>query len=177
MGKPVADHSVLEPLVIVGQVCGVSGVRGQVKVRSYTRPPENILGFNPWFLCRDGERSERAQRGGRCNGGRVVAGFEGVDDRDAAQALVGRDIGIPRDRLPELPPGEFYWHELIGLRVRNAAGTDLGRVGAMQETGSNDVLVVEGGRRMLIPYLPGRVVKQVDLAAGILTVEWTGEFL
>ena len=101
---------------------------------------------------------------------------EGAVDRDGAAALVGRNIAVPRGRLPVLAEGDFYWSDLIGLRVRSLEGDDFGVVTRLFETGSNDVMVVQDGKERLIPFLHGRVVKQVDLEAGTLQVDWDADF-
>ncbi len=101
-----------------------------------------------------------------------MARLDGVTDRDAAAALAGCDVGVARDALPALDDGEYYWSDLIGLEVRSVDGVALGTVARMMETGANDVLVVDGERERLVPYLPGRVVRSVDLEAGTIEVDW-----
>lgn len=163
------------PVLTLGRVAGLYGVRGWVKVYSYSRPPEAILNYTPWLLCRSGrwEPVHVAER--RLAGRQVLARLEGVEDRDQARELLGRDIGIRLDQLPPLPEGEYYWVQLIGLRVRNLAGAELGRVDHLLETGANDVLVVLGERERLIPYIP-QVVREVDLERGVLQVDWDPDF-
>jgi len=101
----------------------------------------------------------------------------GCDDRDAAEALVGAQIRVPRSALPETSqPGEHYWADLIGLRVETLEGAVLGRVDHLFETGSNDVIVVHGDRERLIPYIWGQVVHRVDLDAGLMRVDWDPDF-
>ncbi len=120
--------------------------------------------------------------GFRPQGKGLIARLEGITDRNMAAALVGQDIGVPRDQLPQSGGGEFYWRDLIGLRVFQSEGADLGKVVKMLETGANDVLVVRGDsnsldrRERLIPWLPGDVVTDVNLAEGHLTVDWDPDF-
>ena len=102
--------------------------------------------------------------------------LEGIADRDAAEALPGVEVAVWRDGLPALAEGEFYWSDLVGLTVATTEGVDLGVVDRMMETGANDVLVVKGERERLIPFLMDDVVRQVDLEAGHMEVDWDPEF-
>lgn len=160
----------------MGRISGLYGVRGWVKVYSYTAPRENILSYASWHLRRQEGWVPVQLAGGRGQGKGVVAHLKGYDDRDAAAALVGTTIAVRRSELPEAAEGEYYWSDLIGLKVLNLQGVELGIVAALMETGANDVLVVEGERERLIPYTPGEAVQSVDLAAGRLTVDWDPEF-
>jgi 16S rRNA processing protein RimM len=162
--------------VLLGRIVGVFGVEGWVKVHSYTEPRENILRYRPWRLRQgDAERViEKPQ--GRVHGKGLVAKLTGIDDRDAAAALSGSEVWIARDALPKPRRGEYYWADLEGLEVITGDGTALGRVSHLFATGANDVLVVRGERERLIPFLPGAVVTDVDLDAGLIRVDWDPEF-
>ncbi|MDD3450013.1 MAG: ribosome maturation factor RimM [Gammaproteobacteria bacterium] len=163
-------------LLVMGRVSGVFGVRGWVKVWSYSDPRENLLEYPVWRLrLAGGWRPVRVLEG-RAHGKALVARLEGCGDREAARALIGADIAVRREELPLLPPGEYYWGELEGLRVETLEGRALGVVDHLIETGANDVLVVRGERERLIPYLPGEVVREVDLEQGTLRVDWDPEF-
>jgi 16S rRNA processing protein RimM len=165
-----------EGLVVLGRVSGLYGVRGWVKVFSFTEPRDRILGYSPWLLRESGAWRERVVTAGRPQGKGLVAALEGVTDRDQARLLMGAEIAVRPEQLPELEEGEYYWRDLIGLQVATTAGADLGTVTGLLETGANDVLVVRGERERLVPFLPGRVVTAVDLAAGTLTVDWDPDF-
>lgn len=160
-----------ERRVIVGRVTGLFGVRGWIKVYSYTRPPEALFGYGSWQLEVRGQWHEREVVERRRQGRGLVARLAGCEDRDAAVALVGAAIAIDAGQLPARAPGEYYWAELEGLRVVNLEDQELGRVSHLFETGANDVLVVRGERERLIPF--GRdVVRHVDLDAGVIRVDW-----
>jgi 16S rRNA processing protein RimM len=163
-------------LVLVGRIVGLYGVRGWVKVHSYAAGREQILAYDPWHLRIGGEWCPKRLAAGREHGKGIVVQFEGVVDRDMAAGLVGADIAVHRDQLEPLAPGEYYWIDLIGLRVVTGAGVELGRVDHLLETGANDVLVVHGERERLIPYVPGEVVVKVDLEAGVIEVDWDPDF-
>ncbi len=163
-------------MVVIGCIGGVYGVRGWVKVYAYTEPREAILEHPRWWLKMGDAWRPLAVAEGRPHGKALVARLAEYADRDAAQKLVGCDIGVPRADLPDLGPDEFYWADLEGLRVITRDGVELGVVDRLLETGANDVLVVKGERERLIPYVWGVVVTGVDLEQGEMRVEWDPEF-
>ena len=160
--------------VLVGRISGIYGVRGWVKLFSYTQPREALLDYQPWFLG-EAHREQRLVES-RAHGKGLVARLAQIDDRDAAAALVGTDIFVKRGQLPPSAPGSYYWADLIGLRVVNRDGTDFGRVSGLLETGSNDVLQVAGERERLVPFIPDQVIQAVDLETGVIRVDWDPEF-
>lgn len=160
-------------LLVVGRISGLYGVRGWVKVFSETEPRDNILTYNPWYL--GVEHRPRGLAAGRPHGKGLVARLEGCEDRDQAVALVGLEIRVRRDQLPRLGAEEFYWADLVGLSVETLEGRPLGRVGRVFATAANDVLVVAGDRERLVPFLWGRVIKDVDLGLGWMRVDWDPE--
>ncbi len=162
--------------VIVGRVAGLYGIRGWVKVFSYTDPLQNIIGYSPWTIEAGGERREYPVAEGRVHGKGVVARLDGFEDRDAAARLLGADIEIRRDRLPELPAGQWYHADLEGLSVVTEGGVALGRVRHLFETGANPVMVVDGERERLVPFVHEKVVLGVDLESGVIRVDWDPEF-
>ena len=105
-------------------------------------------------------------------GSGVVVRLEGCHDRDRAGDYSGCEIAVDRSRFPSLEDGEFYWTDLVGLRVINTEGVDLGRIERMMETGANDVMVVRGATERLIPFLTGSVVQSVDFDDEAVVVEW-----
>lgn len=163
-------------LLVMGRVSGVFGIRGWVKVWSYSDPRENLLEYPVWQLRLTGGWRPVRVLEGKVHGKALVVRLEGCEDREAARALIDADIAIRREELPLLPQGEYYWGELEGLRVETLEGRVLGVVDHLIETGANDVLVVRGERERLIPYLPGDVVREVDLEQGTLRVDWDPEF-
>ena len=109
---------------------------------------------------------------GQRHGKSVIARLEGVDDRDQASAWMGCDIAIPHSDLPEAEDGSYYWADLEGMRVVHRDGTELGRVAYLMETGANDVLVTEGERERLVPFVANKVILDVDFATGVISVDW-----
>lgn len=162
--------------LIVGRIVGLFGVRGWVKVLSFTDPRDNVVRYRRWQLGQRGAWRGVKVEDGRAHGKGVVAKLEGCDDRDAATLLIGAEIAIEREQLEALAPGEYYWTDLIGLKVLTEQGVELGVVDHLFETGANDVLVVRGERERLIPYVRGQVIKAVDLGRGELRVDWDPDF-
>ncbi len=158
--------------VILGRITGIFGVRGWVKVFSYTEPREAILDYGRWLLSKDGGWREAKLAEGKRHGKTVIARIEGVNDRDEAETLIGIDIGVPREELPEAEAGQYYWADLEGLEVVRRDGSRVGTVAELLETGANDVMVVRGEREILIPFVMDRVIVGVDLAKGVITVDW-----
>ncbi|EKF75633.1 16S rRNA-processing protein RimM [Alcanivorax hongdengensis A-11-3] len=169
-------------LTVVGRFLGAHGVKGWVRVFSYTDPMDNLSSYQPWYVKGDQGWQPLSLEGFRRQGKGLIAKIDGLNDRDAVNSLAGRDIAVPEALLPQSRGDEYYWRDLIDLRVRHVNGVDLGRVHSMMETGANDVLVVRGDgqsldrRERLIPWLPDQVVMKVDLAAGELTVDWDPDF-
>lgn len=145
---------------------------------SHTEPREGILDYSPWLLAtRYGGWESWDVVEGRRHGRTVIARLAGVEDRETAEALMGREIAVPASALPEKEQGEYYWAELMGLEVWNSSGVRLGRVVRLLETGAHDVLVVEGtDRERLIPFVLEKVVRSVDLAAGRMVVDWEPDY-
>jgi 16S rRNA processing protein RimM len=158
--------------VILGRIVGLFGIRGWVKVFSYTEPREAVLDYKDWLLSRDGGWQQVALAEGRRQGKAIIARLEGIEDRDSAAELTGSDIGVDRDALPEPGAGRYYWADLEGLSVVHKDGTQLGRVTCLMATGANDVLVVDGPAERLIPFVMGEVILDVDVAAGVIRVDW-----
>jgi len=163
--------------LLMGRIHGAFGLRGELKVESFSEPETALLGYQPWILrdARGHERSVSGARGRAANKGLVVA-LPGIDDRTAAEALRGTEIFVSRSALPPPRPGEFYWADLEGLRVRTVEGVDLGTVVQVLPTGANDVLVVHGGRERMIPFVRPDTVVSIDLDAGEIVVDWDPEF-
>ena len=173
-------------LAVIGKITTVYGVKGWVKVHSYTEPMENFFGYTDFLIQRNGSWSSIDFAEGKRHGKGLVARISGVDDRDVAAGYTRCDIAIPVSAMPKLEDDEFYWHQLEGLKVltKGSDGDDLllGVVSHMLETGANDVLVVrkcQGSidkQERLIPYLPDQFIQHIDLEAGEIRVDWDPEF-
>jgi 16S rRNA processing protein RimM len=160
--------------VAVGRVAGFFGIRGWVKVYSYTRPREAILSYSPWLVELGGTWRELEVAEGQVHGKGIVARITGVGDRDQAAQLLGAEIAVAMSRFPATAANEYYWADLEGLRVVNLLGQELGHVDHLFETGANDVLVTRGERERLIPFTKN-AIQRVDLASGVIHVDWDFE--
>lgn len=139
---------------------------------SYTEPREAVLQYKGLLLGRNGSWQATVVAEGQRHGKSVIARIEGVDDRDQAAALIGAEIGVNRETLPEPEEGQYYWSDLIGMKVVHYDGTELGTIQSMLETGAHDVMVVKGETERLIPFAMNEVVSNVDLEAGRVDVDW-----
>ncbi|SMF09888.1 16S rRNA processing protein RimM [Tistlia consotensis] len=155
----------------LGAIAGAHGVRGLVKLKSFTEVPESVAAYGP-LTDESGSRTFRLAVKGRVKD-LLLAAIEGVEDRDAAQALRGTRLYVERDRLPSPEdPEEFYIADLVGLAVETAAGERLGRVSDVADHGAGAILEVtpETGPVFDLPFVRA-VVPTVDLAGGRLIVE------
>jgi 16S rRNA processing protein RimM len=165
-----------EQYIVVGKISTAHGIKGWVKIHSFTDPMDNILYYQPWSV-RDKEGWKKViVDDGRVQGKNVVAHIEGVDDRDSAEQLRGREIAIKREQLPKSDVGEFYWVDLIGLQVINQQGIMLGKVDHIMETGAHDVLVIKGEKERLLPYVMDEFIKEVDLKNRKIFVDWDADY-
>jgi 16S rRNA processing protein RimM len=162
--------------IIVGEIAGAYGVKGWVKIHSFTKPPRNILDYAPWLLVSDSGQQEYKVLAGKPQGQTIIAQLENIEDRDQALMLRSYKIMVPKDRFPPAEPGHYYWADLVGLKVRNLDAVDFGTVVDMLETGANDVVVAQGERERLIPFVIGPYIKDINLTEGTMLVDWDAEF-
>jgi len=175
-----------ESPVIIGEITGVYGVKGWVKVFSHTEPRNNIVKYNPWLLKQGAEWKSVKLINGRAQGKTIVAQLEGIADREQAHAMIGTPIAIESSQLKKLGAKDFYWRDLEGLQVVDTQGEILGKISHLIETGANDVMVVklppekaqgQKIKEMMIPYLVDSVVIDVDLDANQMTVDWDDNYI
>ena len=183
--------------VVVGLVSGLHGVQGALKIKSFCEPAEGIFNYRPWSLARPGFGASGAlinNSASKClawaerpllvgvpikirgSGTSLAARFAEIEDRDQAGLWIGSLVTVPHSCLPKLGSGDYYWRDLVGLNVENLQGVAFGVIAEMMATGSNDVMVVNGDRQRLVPYIPGQFVMNVDLALRKIIVDWDPEF-
>ena len=165
-----------QQLINVGKISGVFGVKGWVKVFSFTDHKENILNYSPWLLRKDNELRTIKVLDGKLQGKVVVAQLEDINDRDQAANLMGWDIFISPEQLPKVAEDEYYWSDLIGLNVETSLGVPLGVIESLMETGANDVVIVKGDRERVIPFLQGQTILSIDLDDAKMIVDWDPDF-
>ena len=163
-------------MITLGKISGVFGIKGWVKVYSSTATREAILDYSPWLLKVGAEWKAYTVINGQMQGKAIVAQLDGVDNRDLAEKLVGCTVAISREQLKPLKNNEYYWADLLGLEVVNTQGQAFGKVDSLFETGSNDVLVVQGERERLVPWIMHQVIQSVDLNEKRIVVDWDADF-
>lgn len=172
--KPLPDR-----LVVMGRIVAPYGIKGWIKVQPFTQHQRGLLDYPVWQVGQDDAWQPRSVETAKVHGNAIVARLDGVADREQAVLLQGMRIAVSRDDFPAPDKGEFYWADLVGLKVVNAAGVTLGNVTRVFETGANDVLVVKGDmkdeRERLLPFI-ATVIRQVDIAGGTITVDWDADF-
>lgn len=162
--------------VVLGRISGPFGVRGWVKIVSFTDPPEQILDFPLWRADRPGGSTRELRHAeGRRHGKGLVVRLEGIDDRDAALAIARPELWIERRELPALKEGEHYREDLIGLEVVNLQGERLGRVDHFLDMPAGAVMVVVGERERWLPTGRDRLLG-IDRENGRITIDWDAEF-
>jgi 16S rRNA processing protein RimM len=172
-----------ENQIVLGKVGAVYGIKGWLKIHSFTSDSDAILDYFPWSLKLGNNTQTVEVTDWRKHNKGLIVKVAKIDDRDDAQALVGSEILVSEAALPELPQGDFYWRDLIGMAVMTTQGYDLGVVSDMMETGANDVLVVKANlndgfskKERLIPYIVGQVVDSVSIENKQICVDWDPGF-
>ncbi|MGH8460987.1 MAG: ribosome maturation factor RimM [Stenotrophobium sp.] len=170
-----------EHRVTLGRVAGVYGVRGWVRIISFTRPASNILEYPLWWIAKgDGFNSKLIE--GRVHGRGLVAQIgdaQGVPltDRNFAESLIGSEIQVSRSELPPTAEGQFYLADLLGLRVQSEQGDVLGVVTEVTSNGAQDVLVMKDAEvERMIPFVQGPIIKSVDMGKRLIIADWLPEY-
>lgn len=170
-------------LVSMGRVAGPYGIKGWFKLVSHTQPRENILQYQNFVGSLNGKLRPLVMDEAKPHGKGLIAHIRGFDTPEDIRLLTGLELMVPLSELPELEGDDYYWHQLTGLKVENRSGVWLGKIDSLLETGANDVLVVkpcEGSvdkHQRLIPWLPDQVILKVDIASGVVLVDWEADYL
>jgi 16S rRNA processing protein RimM len=163
--------------VKVGTFASPFGVHGWIKINSATSPIDSIINYLPWHIETNNGWQAMSVKEAKRNGDSIIALVEGYETREKAATLTNSVIGVNREQLPETNEGEVYWADLEGLTVINKEGTTLGKVDHLFETGANDIMVVVGEQRHLLPYIMDSVILKVDLEQQQILVDWDENFL
>ena len=172
------DLSDAPNIQIVGKIKGPHGLKGFVKVSSYTDPPDNLKNFNAVFLSKDEGLSwgNLLKFDLRPNNREFLGVIEGVTNREGAVSLNGALVGVDRNKFEALEEGEFYWSDLLGSAVENQEGVRFGIVKRFIETGSNDVMEIERhGASLLIPF-SSKYLSSIDPEKRLIIVDWEKEW-
>ena len=161
--------------ILVGKIGAPHGIKGLVKVFSYTDHFDNILDYQPWeFVLQDKPLALTVLKTQVISDALLIQ-CEGVEDRDQAAKLTHVKVYVDRKCLPALAENEYYWSDLEGLTVYNTDGFCFGKITRLLNTGANDVMFIKGEKEYCLPYVPGDVVKKVDLAKQEMLVDWEVE--
>jgi len=164
-------------MVIMGRIVAAQGLQGWVKVQAFTEYLDSLLDYHTWYLGKD-KHPWREFKVLECNVHTkvLVAKLEGITDRTAAEKCKGMLIAVPRSSLPEKSEDEYYWSDLIGMKVVNLQDAELGMVESLIETGANDVLCVRNDNgEILVPFL-AQVVQQVSMKEKLIRVDWQADY-
>ena len=161
--------------VVMGRVAAPFGIKGWVKVQTFSEDPGTLMDFASWRIGRGAEQKHYTVETIHDHSNTLVAKLVGVDDRDKAYALRGQEISVARSALAPPEENEFFWSDLIGLTAVNREGVELGKVDSLMETGAQDVLVIKGTREHLIPFI-AQFVGKVDVAGGQIEVDWGEDY-
>ena len=160
--------------ILVGKISNPHGIKGWVKVISFTDPIENILSYKKWTISDNETEKTYCLEDSRIQGNKIVIKLEGVNNRDDADLLKNLQIEINRSDLPELEENSYYWEDLVDFNVIDIKGNPVGKVDSLFRTGSNDVLVIinETKQRLLVPFIMEEVIKYVDLDKELISIDW-----
>lgn len=159
--------------VVIAKIGATYGVQGWLKVFPFTAQLTDILQYQPWYVESTAGWQRMQIKEGREHNKCLVVKVAGYNQPESARTLTGKKIAIQHSQLPALKKDEYYWTDLEGLTVINQHGEELGHILYLLETGANDVLVIKNqGKEHAIPYLPGKVVMQVDLVNRRMHVDW-----
>lgn len=162
--------------VVIGRFGRPHGIKGFVTVHSFTEPRDNILRYTDWHAFINNQWQPVKALRVEIHNKAIVAQIDGYPERELASRLTNIEIAVNKEQLAQLEPGEYYWHQLIGMQVVNEKGDVFGQVTEVMPTGANDVLIVEGEKRYLIPYLPDQFILNINDSERIITVDWDLDF-
>ena len=160
---------------IMARISGPYGVKGWIKIQPFTVDINQLLNKKEWLIGDEKSSISYPIETSKIHGNSIVAKLVNIDDRDAAFGLRNKTILIPKQELPALEKGEYYWNDLMGHAVINQKQEHLGVVQTFLETGANDVLVVKGDKEYLIPFIP-HVILNVDMEKKEIEVDWDKDF-
>lgn len=164
-------------MIVMGRVAGAQGIRGWVKLKTYTEHADSLADYPVWWLGNDEQPwREIKVESFELHSKGLTAKFTGCEDRTGAEKYKGLWVAVPRDSLPQQDTGEYYWSDLIGMEVVNVDGQRLGVVDHLLDTGANEVLCVQGeSGEMLIPFI-AQAIKHVDVGARVIQVDWAADY-
>jgi len=163
--------------IYLGKITGVHGIKGWLKIQSFSSPPENILNYPSWIINNQGEEELYSIEQGRKQNNKIVVKLEKINDRNTAESLINSKIQIQRSDLPKLSNENYYWSDLVGLSVLNSEEKVIGKIESLIETGANDVMVIITlkDERILIPFVMHEIIKEVNVELNYIKIDWSIE--
>ncbi len=158
--------------VIVGRFGRVHGIKGLIHIQSFTEPGENIFNYEPLYITLKRNWCPIRLLQKQVSGGKLLAQVENYLTREDAGFLTNMEIAVPRQVLPQLDKDSYYLYDLIGLNVFNLQNDPLGKITDIMPTGANDVLVISGQQRTLIPFIWQIYIKEIELESQKMIVDW-----
>jgi 16S rRNA processing protein RimM len=171
----VTPASASDRIVVLGRIAGTFGVKGWVKIKSYTEPLDNILDYDVLQLGRTGQWVAIRIQEGRVTDKGVLVKLEGLESPEEARLKVGLELGVWRSEMPAPAPGEYYWSDLEGLEAFCVSGERLGRIDHFRSTPAGTVVVIRGEQEHWVPFVKDRIVK-VELDVGRIVVDWSPDW-
>ena len=161
--------------IYLGKITGVHGIKGWLKIQSFSSPLENILNYPLWIINNRGQEGFYSVEQGRKHSNKIIVKLEKIDDRTKAESFINSKIKIMRSDLPKLSNESYYWSDLEGLSVLNSEEKLIGIVDSLIETGANDVMVVNTtkDKRILIPFVMHAIIKEVSIELNYVKVDWS----
>ncbi len=169
--------------VILGTIGSTYGIRGWIRVHSYTSNPKNIFNYQPWLVKQISQWQLIQLESWQQHRQSLIIKIKDLNERHTVSLFNNCKIIVDSDQLPLLKKHDYYWKDIIGCQVFTTNGYNLGKVIEMIETGSNDVMVVKANiqdtfniKERLVPFLYERIIKNVDLVHLVIEVDWNPVF-
>lgn len=172
----VSPAQLPDDLVVIGRIAGLYGIKGWLKIISYTEPRVNVFSYSPWYLNRGSAWLKVDVDSGRAHNKGIIVKIKGCDDRTYASPMIDSEIHVSRILFPLASSDEYYWSDLQGLKVCNLQDEVLGIVASMMSNGVQDIMVVRGDIERLIPFVKNHFVISVDLSKKRVIVDWPLEY-
>ena len=159
--------------IYLGKITGAHGIKGWLKIQSFSSPPENILNYPQWIINNQGKNDFYTLEQGRKQKNKIVVKLEKINDRNTAESLINSKIQILRSDLPKLSNENYYWSDLVGLSVLNSEDKVIGKIESLIETGANDVMVINTTKdeRALVPFVMHEIIKEVNVELNYIKID------
>lgn len=165
-----------EKYIVIGRIGSTYGVKGWLKLQSFTESQSDIFDYQPWYFNTKGQWTVFDCDDTKASAERLLIHVKGYDSPELAKQLTGIELATTRSQLPKLPEGEFYWHDLIGLDVYTTEQVLLGSVVNIISNAAHPLLEIKGEKQHLVPLLFDKFILEVDLSKNKVIADWDPEF-